>query len=134
MYRFVCPYCGFSIEEKDLIKGHRDALSERLSRAQEIFNNIGSVNLRSLEVYDEIKKEYDSVREKSELISKEKEGILKVIHEIDVKKKKAFMTTLKSINELFTRNFSQLSLKGQAYLELENHKDPFESGSGINML
>ena len=117
----------------EIIRASREVLSEKLSRIQEVFSTLGSVNLRSLEVYDSIKKEYDSIREKAEVISREKESILRIIHEIDVKKKKAFLQTLTTINELFTRNFSELSTKGQVYLELENPKDPFEAGTGVNI-
>jgi chromosome segregation protein len=120
-------------EGVEIIKTNKEVLSQRLAKAQDILSRIGSVNLRSLEVYDSIKKEYDAIREKSEVISKEKEGILKIIHDIDVKKKKVFIQTLKKINELFTRNFSQLSVKGQVYLELENPKEPFEGGVSITV-
>jgi chromosome segregation protein len=115
----------------ELIKSNKETLSQRLARAQEIFSRIGTVNLRSLEVYDSIKEEYDSIKEKAEIIEKEKSGILKIIHEIDIKKKKAFLQTLDKLNELFSRNFSQLSSKGQVYLDLENRKDPFEAGVNI---
>lgn len=115
----------------ELIKGSKESLAERLAKAQEILLGIGSVNLRSLEVYDSVKAEYDAISEKVEIISKEKEGILKIIHEIDVKKKKTFLKTLDSLNEIFSRNFAQLSTKGTVSLEVENRKDPFEGGVGI---
>ncbi|VVB83790.1 Chromosome partition protein Smc [uncultured archaeon] len=115
----------------ELIKASKDSLLERLNKTQELLSQIGSVNLRSLEVYDEIKKEYDSIKEKTEVITKEKEGIMKIIHEIDVKKKKTFMQTLNSINNIFSRNFSQLSIKGDVFLELENQKEPFSGGVNI---
>lgn len=115
----------------EIIKGNRDSLAERLAKTQEQLSHIGSVNLRSLEVYDEIKKEYDLIKEKTEIISKEKEGILKIIYEIDIKKKKTFLQTLNSLNEIFSRNFSQLSQKGSVSLELENKKEPFEGGVNI---
>jgi len=115
----------------EIIKTNRESLIERLNRAREIISKIGTVNLRSLEVYDSIKKEYDSVKERVETVAKEKEGIIKIIHEIDIKKKKAFFKTLDSLNEIFSRNFSQLSIKGQVSLELENKKDPFEGGVNI---
>ena len=118
----------------EIIRAGKDVLSQRLARAQEILSRLGTVNFRSLEVYDSIKKEYDSIREKSETISKEKEGILKIIHEIDIKKKKAFVQTLNQLNELFSRNFSQLSTKAQVSLEIENRKDPFEPGSGVQII
>ncbi len=115
----------------ELIKGTREFLAERLNKAQEIISNMGPVNMRSLEVYDEIKKEYDTIKEKAESINKEKESILRIIHDIDVKKKKTFFKTLDELNQIFSRNFSQISTKGQVSLELENKKEPFEGGVGI---
>ena len=56
---------------------------------------------------------------------------MKVIQEIDTKKKKTFMRTFDSINELFTKNFSELSTKGKAFLEIENKDDIFSGGVTI---
>ena len=56
---------------------------------------------------------------------------MKIIHEIDIKKKKAFLSTLLELNEIFTRNFSQISNKGQVFLELQNKKDPFFGGVDV---
>ncbi len=115
----------------ELIKGSRESLFERLTKLQESFSQIGPVNLLSVETYDEIKKEYDTVNEKANSITKEKESILKIIHDIDIKKKKAFIKTLNELNQIFSRNFTQISVKGQVSLELENPKEPFEGGVGI---
>jgi len=117
--------------DAEIIKTNKESLQERLAKTQEILSRIGSVNLRSLEMYDDIKKEYDTVNEKVQIIAKEKEGILKIIHEIDIKKKKTFMQTFVNLNEIFSRNFAQISTKGQVSLELENKKEPFEGGVGI---
>jgi chromosome segregation protein len=87
--------------------------------------------MRSLEVYDSVKKEYDSVLQKTEIIEKEKLGILKIISQIDIKKKKTFLKTLLELNEIFSRNFMQVSTKGQVSLELENKKEPFEGGVNV---
>ncbi len=115
----------------EVIKASKDVLSSKLNKIQSILSEIGTVNLRSLEVYDSVKKEYDSIKEKVDIISKEKEGIMKIVHEIDIKKKKTFLKTLDSLNDIFSRNFSQLSTKGQVSLEVENRKDPFDGGIGI---
>jgi chromosome segregation protein len=115
----------------EIIKSQRETLLERLSSAQDTLSKLGTVNLRSLEVYDSVKKEYDSVQEKVDIIAKEKDGILRIIHEIDIKKKKTFLKTLDFLNDIFSRNFSQLSTKGQVSLELENRKEPFEGGVNI---
>jgi chromosome segregation protein len=115
----------------EIIKTNKESLLERLEKAQGILSQIGTVNLRSLEVYDSVKKEYDLINEKVEIITKEKNGVLKIIHEVDVKKKKTFLSTLDALNDIFLRNFSQLSTKGQVTLEIENRKDPFDGGIGI---
>jgi chromosome segregation protein len=120
-----------NFENIEFIKGSRDFLTEKLVKYTQEISSLGSINLRALEVYDAIKKEYDSIKEKAEQILKEKENILKIIEEIDLKKKKTFIQTFNSINEIFSRNFSQLSQKGNVFLELENKKDPFSEGVNI---
>ncbi len=110
-----------------------DSLEDNLKNIESKLENLGSVNLKALEVYDSIKKEYDSISEKAEILDKEKLEILKIIEEIDKKKKRTFMKTLKAINEIFIRNFSQLSQKGKAMLVLENKQDIFEGGLDIEI-
>ena len=122
-----------NFQNLEIIKAGKEVLLQRLNKAQEIISRIGSVNLRSLEVYDHVKKEYDLIKEKTEIIAKEKEGILKIIQEIDIKKKKTFIKTLTALNENFSRIFSQLSEKGQVYLDLEDRKDPFAAGVNITV-
>jgi len=108
-----------------------DKLKQRLENSENILARIGNVNLRALEVYDDIKKEYDKIREKVEQLDKEKEEILNIIAQIDRKKKKTFLNTLNDINTLFSRNFSQLSEKGMVMLEPQDKKDVFNAGLNI---
>ncbi len=106
-------------------------IKEKLQKAQFGMTKIGNVNLRALEVYDQVEEQVGLIREKVETIQSEKEKIEKIIAEIDGKKKKAFIGTLNAVNEYFTRNFSQLSRKGEVYLELEDKKNPFDGGLNI---
>ena len=115
----------------ELISGSIEFLKDKLQKSEDSIRIIGSVNMKALEVYDEIKKEYDSIAEKAAQLENEKLEIMKIIEEIDMKKRKTFMKTLSSINELFTRNFMQLYTKGQAFLDLENKEDPFAAGLDI---
>jgi chromosome segregation protein len=119
--------------ELQLILASPNELHERLQKSEDSLRIIGSVNLRALDVYDQVKKEYDSIAEKSSQLEQEKLEIMKIIDEIDNKKRRTFMKTLLAINELFTRNFIQLSTKGQVFLELENKEDPFAAGLGITI-
>jgi chromosome segregation protein len=104
---------------------------EKLQEAQIRLGSLGSINLKALEVYDQVKIACDQIQEKINTINQEKEKITKIIDEIDKKKKKSFMKTLEAINILFTRNFTQLSKKGEVFLDLENKEDPFAAGLNI---
>jgi len=115
----------------ELLQGSHQVIEERLQKAQTTLAQIGSINMRALEVYDQIKKEYDIIYTKVETLEKEKLEILKIIEEIDKKKKHTFMKTFKALNHLFTENFRKLSAKGTAYLEIENHEDIFAGGITI---
>ena len=115
----------------ELIKASLAVIEERLEKSKAVLQNLGSINMRALEIYDEIKLEYDKVQVKVETLQKEKEEILKIIAEIDNKKKRTFMKTFNNVNELFSSNFSRLSAKGQAFLELENPQDIFTEGVRI---
>jgi len=108
-----------------------EKLKQRLNKSAEILSRIGNVNLRALEVYESVKKDYDKIREKVEQLEKEKQEIMKIIEQIDRKKKKTFLHTLRDINELFSRNFTQLSTKGIVILEPQNKKEIFDAGLDI---
>ncbi len=115
----------------EILAGTIANLEERLKKTQETLMTIGSINMRALEVYDKIKEEYDAVKVKVDTLENEKMQILKIVEEIDKKKSRTFIKTFKAVNELFTSNFSKLSSKGTAYLEIENKENTFEGGIDI---
>tara|TARA_Y100000310_G_scaffold345239_1_gene463025 strand:- start:9029 stop:11869 length:2841 start_codon:yes stop_codon:yes gene_type:complete len=115
----------------EVYKLNESEVKERLQKAEFRKSRLGSVNMRAVEVFDKVQEQVRLIKEKVEVIEGEKEKIEKIIAEIDKKKKKAFMTTLEAVNTYFTRNFSQLSRKGQISLELEDKKNPFEGGLNI---
>ncbi|MBS3081662.1 AAA family ATPase [Candidatus Pacearchaeota archaeon] len=119
------------VPESDPIKASLEVLQQKLDKAKQDIQSIGAINMRALEVYDQIKEEYDNVCEKVETLQKEKEEILKIVAEIDFKKKKTFMKTFRGVNELFTRNASELYSKGRAFLKMENDEDIFDGGVEI---
>jgi chromosome segregation protein len=106
-------------------------LEERLQKAQDLLREIGSINMRALEVYEDVKKGYDEVQEKVNTLENEKLQIMKIIEEIDKKKTREFMKSFRAINALFTTNFAQLYTKGVAFLEIENKDDIFSAGVNI---
>ena len=94
---------------------------------------IGSVNMRALEIYDEVEKQYNTLVEKKDVLGKEKEDVLKMMNEIEGKKKELFMKVFDVVNGTFKKFFSLLTTKGDANLVIENEENPFEAGVRINV-
>ncbi len=117
--------------EFEPINASMDEIKDRLSKAQFRISQIGSVNMRALEVFETVQEQCKMIEDRIKGIEMEKEKIMGIVAEIDKKKRKSFMNTLDSVNQYFTRNFSQLSKKGEVFLELENQKEPFEGGLNI---
>ena len=108
-----------------------EKLREKIDSSEKLMSEIGNVNLKALEVYENIKIEYDKIRDKVEQLEKEKEEIIKIIAQIDRKKKKIFLETLKNINELFSRNFLSLSNKGEVSIVPIDQNEIFSAGLDI---
>ncbi len=119
------------LKEQEIPSGSRESLVSRLNILQVKIAQLGSINMKALETYEQVKQICEAIQEKVDTILNEKEKIKEIIQEIDKKKKKSFIKTLDAVNELFTRNFSQVSRKGEVYLELEDKKEIFEGGLDI---
>lgn len=115
----------------ELIQESEEKVREKLQNAEFKIARFSTVNLKALEVYEKIKEQVSQIEQKVQVIESEKIQVAKIIEEIDKKKKKSFMKTLDAVNEYFTRNFSQLSKKGEVFLELENKQNPFDAGLNI---
>jgi len=110
-----------------------EELKKDIQKFERMVNDMGSVNMRALEIYDEIEKEYESLLNKKAKLESEKGDVLEMMEEIEGKKKELFMRTFDAINENFKNIFSALSTKGEASLVLENQEKPFEGGLNIRV-
>ncbi len=111
----------------DLTKNEQQ-LKNEIARFERLKTEIGSVNMRALEIYEDIEKEYGALLENKDKLVGEKEDVLTMMKEIEGKKKELFMKTYDVINQNFMKIFQQLSTKGTAHLDLENDENPFEGG------
>ena len=111
-----------------------DALKGEISKFERMREDIGSVNMRALDVYDEAEKQYNEFLDKKEKLGKEKEDVLTMMNEIEGKKKELFIRTFDVVNNNFKNFFGMLTTKGaEANLVLENEDNPFEGGLRINV-
>ncbi len=111
-----------------------EQLKNEISKFEKMREEIGSVNMRALEVYDEAERQYNEFLDKKKKLSKEKDDVLAMMYEIESKKKELFMKTFDIVNNNFKNFFSMLTTKGaEATLVLENEENPFEAGVRINV-
>ena len=107
-------------------------LKDEVNKFEALIKNLGNVNLRALEIYNQVQEEYKNLTEKSSRLSTEKEDVLAMIAEVESKKTSVFMKTFNEINKNFEDIFSQLTAKGTtAQLILENPENPLEDGVHI---
>jgi len=121
---------GFQeFKDVQLRKGLTEAqLKDEITKFESMMKNMGNVNLRALEIYEEVRKEYSILEQKSEKLGSERQDVLKMIDEVESKKTSVFMKTFNEINKNFENVFSQLTTKGTAHLILENPEKPLEGG------
>jgi chromosome segregation protein len=110
-----------------------NTLKKEIAEWEKMVQRLGNVNMRALEVYDELAEKYKELLEKVNKLKAEKEDVLDMIAEIEAKKTGVFMETFNNINARFKRIFSELSNKGVASLVLENKEKPLEGGLDINV-
>ncbi len=110
-----------------------EELKKEIWQMERQMDAAGNVNMRALEVYDSIEKEYNSLIEKKKKLQSEKEEVLVMMNEIETKKKDLFMKTFEVVDTNFQKMFESLAPKGQAFLELENPKDPLADGLRIKV-
>ncbi len=110
-----------------------DELKLKIREDERTLNNIGNVNLRALEVYEQIQQEYEKVLDKVSMLKCEKDDVLRMMTEVESKKKEIFMRTYTAIIKTFKEIFSQLTTKGEVLINLENEENPFEAGIDIQV-
>ncbi|MBI2101051.1 chromosome segregation protein SMC [Candidatus Woesearchaeota archaeon] len=111
-----------------------EQLKSEISKFERMREDIGSVNMRALEVYDEAERQYNEFMDKKEKLGMEKDDVLAMMKEIEGKKKELLMKTFEVVNGNFKNFFGMLTTKGaEAALILENEENPFEAGVRINV-
>jgi chromosome segregation protein len=108
-------------------------LTREINQFERMVENMGAVNMRSLEIFDAAEREYKELHVKKASLEKERNDVLMLMEEIEGKKKVLFVKTLEALQEEFQKIFSQLLSKGEASLVLENEENPFEGGLLINV-
>tara|TARA_Y100000310_G_C20702519_1_gene831243 strand:+ start:72 stop:3518 length:3447 start_codon:yes stop_codon:yes gene_type:complete len=119
---------------KLLENASEEQLKADISRFERMVVQMGNVNLKALEIYEDVEKQYGELLGKKETLAKEKDDVAGMMSEIESKKKDLFMNTFNTLNNNFKTAFTELSTKGsEAYLMLENEEKIFDGGVRVRV-
>ncbi len=117
----------YAIIEESVEKLEADA-----SATSMLLNEMSNVNLKAPEAYEIRKKELDEIQGRLNTIEAERDSVMHMIDEIDSKKLNIFVNTFDAVNKNFSKLFNYI-FPGKAQIELENPKEPFNSGLFIKI-
>lgn len=122
------------VKEAQILKNYtEEQLKKEMSQYEVMLAQMSAVNMKALEVYEQVETEFNKLLEKKDSLDKEKTDVLTLMNEIETKKKDHFMKTFKQANDNFSNIFSNLFKKGKAFLQLENPDKLFEDGLSIKV-
>jgi len=110
----------------------REALDQRTIEVENDITMIGFANLKAPETYKEKLSEYNQIKDKVNILTNEKDSVIKMIDEIELRKKDVFMKTFIAVNEHFKKMATAI-FQSESALMLENEANPFEGGLHILM-
>lgn len=110
----------------------REELDQRMLEVENEIQSIGFANLKAPETYKEKLGEYNQIKDKVSILSNEKDSVMKMIDEIELRKKDVFMKTFLAVNEHFKKMATSI-FGNESSLVLENEANPFDGGLHILM-
>lgn len=102
-------------------------LEARLREIDKRIQELGAINMKALQSFNELESEVQDVRKKVEQLDSERLAVVEMIEKIDVKRGSVFMSCFEELNGNFSKMFSSL-FGGEGILELSNPDSPLESG------
>jgi len=107
-------------------------LDAKRTIAKNDLERLGAVNLKAPEVYETKKRDVEEVNSRIAVLGSEKDSIIVMINEIESRKLSIFNETLEDVNNNFKKLYGYI-FEGSAQLELDNQKDPFNSGLSVKI-
>ncbi len=122
-------------EHKIMKNKNVDELKRDVNKFEAVLSNMDAVNLKALEIYEQVENEYNLFLDKKKVLEKEKIDVEKLMAELEERKKEKFFVKFNELNEQFGKFFSLLNNKKErkAIIKVENEKNPFEGGVEIKV-
>ncbi len=104
-----------------------NSIRKHLASLLEEREQLGLINQKAVERFEEIRHAYDEILEKEKRIREEREAILDAMRRAEEEKFRVFMAAFNSISNNFSDVYQKLT-QGEGQLELENPENPFLGG------
>jgi len=111
------------------------ATKQKQAEMRNKVNSLGNVNMKALEIYEDVRKEWEKLNWRVTKLDTERQSIADVINTIESKKKHVFMNTFNKISTNFARIYSNINndlVRGEVILE--NEENPFDGGVMIKVI
>ncbi len=118
------------LKDANLIKASEQELRKGLETVEAQIMEIGSVNMKAIELYEAEKEKVKEFSEKKKKLEDEKISIINLMQEIESKKVSTFMQTFNALSTFFGQYFAEFypETGAKAGLKLDNPEKPLESG------
>ena len=126
----ILTEAGVNINDLTPVEMSIDEITSRIQRLQKRMDELGAVNMKALEDYENVLARQQELQGQIDTLSKEREQILERMKGYEDLKKETFLKTYNVLNENFKDIFHKLS-DGEGTLILENEEKPFEGGLDI---
>ncbi|MFN3739530.1 MAG: chromosome segregation protein SMC [Thermodesulfovibrionales bacterium] len=121
-----------NINEKEFsLDGSIEELSERLNVIRKKIDELGPVNLGTIEEYEELKERYNFLSSQQEDLTKSISELEEAIQKINTTTRKKLREAFDALNEKFSEVFTSLFGGGKAFIVLTDENNILESGIEI---
>ncbi|MEA3255470.1 MAG: chromosome segregation protein SMC [Candidatus Altiarchaeota archaeon] len=117
------PYSGVELMLDKKLK----ELGVMVSGIEDQLQGFGSINMRAIEGYEVLKKEFEDVSGKLETLKSERQSVFDFMEMVEQKKRETFMNTFDVVKTNFERIFAEIS-GGEGTLILDNPREVSDSG------
>ena len=121
---------GVDVDKLEPVNISIDEINSKIQRLEKRMAELGDVNMRAIQAYDEVATRQNELKVQIETLSKERKEIIERMQGYETMKKEAFLKTYNNININFKEVFHQLS-EGEGELDLEFPDDPLAGGMTI---
>ena len=118
---------GVEVDSLEPMNMSVEEITLKIQKYQKKMDELGLVNMRAIDTYNEVLARQNELKEKLDILEKEKQEIQNRMTGYEKLKKETFLTTFNAVNNHFTEIFTDLT-DGQGHLVLENPENPFLGG------